>query len=81
MSLDAPLAEFEIRSGAQRGSRLTLYANRLVHQGADSMEVVPLAQLASVRIAFERDPRKLNWAIALLVLALALAAASGPLQA
>lgn len=80
MSLDSPLAELEIGSGAQRGSRLTLYANRLVHQGGDSMEAVPLAQLAAVRVAFERKPRKLNWAIALLVVALMLAAISGPLQ-
>jgi len=75
-----PLAEFEISSGAQRGSRLTLYANRLVHQAGDSMETVPLAQLAAVRVAFERDPGKLNWAIVLLVLALMLLAISGPLQ-
>ncbi len=81
MSIDNPLAEFEIASGVQRGSRLTLYANRLVHHGGDSMEAVPLAQLAAVRVAFERDPRKLNWAIVLLVLALILAAVSGPLQA
>ncbi len=81
MSIDSPLAEFEIASGAQRGSRLTLYANRLVHHGGDSMEAVPLAQLAAVRVAFERDPRKLNWAIALLALALILAAVSGPLHA
>lgn len=80
MSLDTPLAEFEIGSGAQRGSRLTLYANRLVHHGGDAMEAVPLAQLAAVRVAFERDPRKLNWAIALLVLALILVAVSAPLQ-
>ena len=80
MSLDGPLAEFEIGSGAQRGTRLTLYASRLVHQGGDSMETVPLAQLAAVRVAFERDPRKLNWAIALLAVALMLAAISGPLQ-
>lgn len=80
MSLDNSLAEFEIVSGAQRGSRLTLYANRLVHQGGDSMETVPLAQLAAVRVAFERNPRKLNWAIALLVCALILATVSGPLQ-
>lgn len=80
MSLDSPLAELEIDSGAQRGSRLTLYANRLVHQGGDSMEAVPLAQLAAVRVAFERDRRKLNWAIALLVVALMLAAISGPLE-
>ncbi len=80
MSPDNSLAEFEIRSGAQRGSRLTLYENRLVYQGGDSMEAVPLAQLAAVGVAFERDPRKLNWAIALLALALLLAAVSGPLQ-
>ena len=80
MSLDSPLAEFAIDSGAQRGSHLTLYPNRLVHHGGDSMETVPLAQLAAVRVAFERDPHKLNWAIVLLVIALILAAVSGPLQ-
>ena len=80
MSKDAPLAEFEFRSGEQRGSQLTLYPNRIVHQGGDAMETVPLAKLASVRIAFAREPGKLNWAIALVLIALALAAASGPLQ-
>jgi hypothetical protein len=80
VSLDTPLAEFEIGSGAQRGSRLTLYANRLVHHGADSMETVPLVQLAAVRVAFGRDPRKRNWAVVLLVFALILAAVSGPLK-
>lgn len=80
MTHDGPLAEFEIGSGARRGSRLTLYANRLLHHGDDSMEVVPLAQLAAVRVAFARDPAKLNWAIGLLVLALLCAAVSGPLQ-
>jgi uncharacterized Tic20 family protein len=81
MTIDTPLAEFEIASGAGRGSRLTLYANRLVHHGGDSMETVPLAQLAAVGVAFERDPPKLNWAIALLIFALILASVSGPLQA
>jgi len=76
---DNPLAEFEISSGAQQGSRLLLYANRLAYQGGDSMETVPLAQLASVRVAFARDARKLNWAISLLVVALLLLAVSGPL--
>jgi len=75
-----PLAEYEFGSGALRGSRLTLYASRLVHVGGESMETVPLAQLAAVGVAFERDPRKLNWAIGLLVAALALAAVSGPLH-
>jgi hypothetical protein len=77
---DSPLAEFEFSSGAQSGSRLTLYANRLMHHGGDSMESVPLAQLASVRVAFEREPGKLNWAIGLLVLALILVAVSGPMH-
>jgi len=76
---DSPLAEFEFSSGAQAGSRLTLYDNRLAHHGGDAMETVPLAQLASVRVAFEREPGKLNWAIGLLVLALILVAVSGPL--
>src|SRR6185295_8053551 len=75
-----PLAEYEFGSGALRGSRLTLYASRLVHVGGESMETVPLAQLAAVGVAFERDPRKLNWAVGLLVAALLLALASGPLQ-
>jgi len=80
VSLNQSLAEFEFGSGAQRGSRLTLYANRLVQQGGDAMETVPLAQLASVRVAFERDARKANWAVALLVTALLMALAAGPLQ-
>ena len=80
MTAENPIAEFEIISGTQRGSRLTLHANRLVYEGGDTMEAVPLAQLAAVRVAFERDPRKLNWAVALLLGALFLAAISGPLQ-
>lgn len=80
MTPENPLAEFEISSGALRGSRLTLYANRLVHSGTDSMETVPLAQIAAVGVAYERDPRKLNWAVVLLVAALLLALASGPLH-
>ena len=80
MTSDNPLAEFEFKSGPQRGSRLGLYANRVVHQGGDSMETVPLAQLAAVGVAFERDPRKLNWAVALLLVALVLALVAGPMQ-
>jgi hypothetical protein len=75
------LTEYELSSGALRGARLSLYADRVVLHGASAMEVVPLAQLASVRVAFERDPRKLNWAVGLLATALVLASISGPLQA
>ncbi len=81
MSIDQPLAGYDIASGARRGARFTLYANRLVLAGGDTMETIPLAHLASVRVAFERDARKLNWAIGLLVLALIFALVSGPLQA
>jgi uncharacterized Tic20 family protein len=80
VSIDQPLAGYDIASGARRGARFTLYANRLVLAGGDAMETIPLAHLASVRVAFERDARKLNWAIALLTLALVFAVVSGPLQ-
>lgn len=76
MSTDSPLAEYQLRDGG----RLTLYANRVVHQGGDSMEAVPLAQLAAVGVSFERESAKFNWAVILLVVALVSALASGPLQ-
>jgi hypothetical protein len=44
------------------------------------MEIVPLAHLASVRVAFERDPRKLSWSLGLLATALVLASISSPLR-
>ena len=80
MTAELPIAEFEISSGAQRGSRLTLYPSRLAYQGGDAMETVSLVHLASVGVAFERDARKFNWAIALLVLALILLSVSGPIS-
>jgi hypothetical protein len=74
------VAQFEFRRGAHRGTQLALYANRLVHQSAEAMEIMPLAHLAAVRIEFLRDSRRLSWAVALCVLALALFAVAGPLQ-
>lgn len=44
------------------------------------METVPLAQLAAVRVAFERDIRKASWAAVLIVAALIVASISGPLR-
>ena len=76
MSQGDLLTEFDF---GPRG-RLALYTNRVVLHGGDAMESVPLAQLASVRVAFEREPSKLNWAVALLVVALILALVSRPLQ-
>jgi len=80
VSADQPIADYDVAGGAQRGARFTLYANRLVLAGPNVMETVPLAHLASVRITFERDARKLAWAIALVLLALALGALSAPLD-
>ncbi|MEW6689249.1 MAG: hypothetical protein AB1452_09200, partial [Pseudomonadota bacterium] len=77
MSANDLQAEFHLRDG----SRLTLYANRVVHEGAGALEIVPLGRLAAVRVAFERDRRMLHWAIALIVAALVLYAVSSPLQA
>ena len=76
MSTTLPEAEFDLGGGA----RLKLYSNRLVHErGLAHVEIIPYAHLASVRVAFERDPRKLNWAIGLGVLAGALYSVAGPL--
>jgi len=72
-----PEAEFDLGGGA----RLKLYSNRLVHEGGlATVEILPYAHLASVRVAFERDLRKLKWAIGLGILAAVLVALSGPLQ-
>ena len=49
-----PEAEFDLGGGA----RLKLYSNRLVHEGGlATVEILPYAHLASVRVAFERDMR------------------------
>lgn len=77
MNATIPEAEFDLGGGA----RLKLYSNRLVHEGSGVLvEIIPYAHLASVRVAFERDARKLNWAIGLAIAATVLAALSGPLQ-
>lgn len=76
MSADPIVTDYEIAGG----THLTLYANRVELHGGDAMEIVPLAHLASVRVAFERDPGKLHWAIGLLATALVFASISSPLQ-
>jgi uncharacterized Tic20 family protein len=81
VSIDQPIAGYDVASGPLRGVRFSLYANRLVLHGGDATETIPLVHLASVRVAFERDARKLHWAIALGVVALVFAVSSGPLQA
>jgi hypothetical protein len=77
VSAEALLSEVELPDGA----RLALYSGRLVHAGRARSETVALAHLASVRIAFEREPRKLAGAVAFGAAALVLALAGPPLAA
>lgn len=73
MSGEALLSEV----GLADGGRLALYPGRLVHIGRTRSETFALAHLAAVRIAFDREPRKLGGAIAFAAAALLLALA-GP---
>ena len=77
----AAIARFDFASGLLRGSHLVLYQGCLVHRGGYVLETLPLATIASVRVAFERDGRRIGWGVALLLLALALFAVSAPLAA
>jgi hypothetical protein len=75
------ITRYDFTSGALRGSHFTLYANCLIHRGATQMETLPLAGIAALRVAYERDWRKLGWGIALFIIALLVFAISGPLTA
>jgi hypothetical protein len=77
--IGSAVSRFDFSNGALRGSHLTLYSNCLVHRGDAQLETLPLATVASVRVAFERDPRKMKWGAALLLVALLLLVISGPL--
>lgn len=77
---EAPLASFEFHRGGLAGSHLALFSGRLVHRGADFSETMPLDRMGAVRIGFERDHSRITWGCALLVIALALFAASWPLR-
>jgi hypothetical protein len=74
------LTRFDFTAGALRGSHLTLYPACLVHRGDGHLETLPLAAIASVRVGFERDARRLGWAAGLVVLALVLLGISSPLS-
>lgn len=73
------IARYGFTGGALRGTHLTLHSTCLVHRGDNHLETLPLAGMTAVRVAFERDTRKLGWGIALVVVALALLAIAGPL--
>jgi len=75
------ITRFDFKSGLARGSSLTLYANCLVHRSDFYLETLPLAALASLRVAFERNVQWMVWGGVLLLVALALLAVSAPLAA
>jgi hypothetical protein len=81
MSGDAgpAITRYDFTGGALRGTHFTLYATCLVHRGDNHLETLPLAGIASLRVAYERDPRRIGWGIVLLAVALVLFAVSGPL--
>ena len=81
MQPGTPITEHRFASGDWRGTHLTLYPGRLLHDGGSVIEHMPLAHVAAVRIEFSRDGQRLKWAVIFLVLALFLAALASPLHA
>ena len=81
MPSEPPIASFDFLAGPQRGTRLTLYAARLLYQGSGHLESLTLGAIAAVRVAYQRDARKIGWGAALMILALVLLALFRPLAA
>lgn len=77
---ESPLASYEFRRGLLAGSHLALFSARLVHRGAEFSETMPLQRMGAVRIGFERNGSRMTWGGVLLVVAIALFAASWPLR-
>lgn len=73
------ITRYDFTGGALRGTHFTLYATCLVHRGDTHLETLPLAAIASLRVAYERNARTIGWGVALLVVALILFAVSGPI--
>ena len=73
------ITRYDFTSGALRGTHFTLYANCLLHRGDNHLETLPLAAIASLRVAYERDARRIGWGVALVLVALVVFAVSSPL--
>ena len=78
---DDPIADYHFQRGALRGTQFTLFESRLLHIGTDCTESTVLDAIGSVRIAFERDARRIGWGAALGAIALVVFALAGPLDA
>jgi hypothetical protein len=73
------ITTYAFTSGVLRGTHLTLHPTCLVHRSDNHFETLPFAAITALRVAFERDARKLGWGIALIVSALVLLAIAAPL--
>lgn len=75
----AAVTRYDFADGPMRGSHLTLYATCLVHRGDFHLETLPLAGFAAVRVAFERNVRRIGWGVTWIVFALVFFVISAPL--
>lgn len=58
---------------------LSLHADCLVYRAPNDVETFPLVAVSALRVAFERDGRRIGWGIALIVAAAVLFLMAGPL--
>lgn len=81
MSEESPaaLSRFEFTSGLHRGAHLALYPTCLVYRSEFQLETMALARMAALKVAFERDSRRLGWGAGLIGAALLLLALAAPL--
>ncbi|HEY1291414.1 MAG TPA: hypothetical protein VGF58_24035 [Burkholderiales bacterium] len=73
------ITRYDFTGGLLRGTHFTLYATCLTHRGDNHLETLPLAAIASLRVGYEHNTRRIGWGVALLIVALLLFAVSGPL--
>ena len=73
------ISRYDFTRGDLKGSHFTLYSSVLLHRSDRHLETLPLAAIASLRVAYERDARKIGWGISLVLIALVLFAISAPL--
>lgn len=81
MPAESPIAAFDFASGPLRGTQLALHGTRLLHQGPGWMESIPLHSIASVSVGYERHEQRIGWGVVLVLAAVALFSAAGPLAA
>jgi hypothetical protein len=77
--INPPLARYMFTGGVMRATSLSLFPTCLVHRSDNHLETLPLAGMTAVRVAFQRDTRKLGWGITLVLAALLMLAIAGPL--